>query len=59
MTSIGDRLFSQVMEQSPKLRELGCKTATLVTRDEDGEETVDGGTIAITSAWRFLIEGQV
>ena len=30
------------------MRELGCKTATLVTRDEDGEETVDGGTITIT-----------
>jgi len=41
------------------MRELGCKTATLVTRDEDGEETVDGGTIAITPAWRFLLEGQV
>ena len=44
---------------SEAMRELGCKTATLVTRDEDGEETVDGGTITITPAWRFLLEGQV
>jgi len=38
--------------------ELRCKTVTLVTLDEEGEERVASGVITITPAWRFLLEGR-
>ncbi|HPO14122.1 MAG TPA: ATP-binding protein [Candidatus Hydrogenedentes bacterium] len=38
------------------MKELGLKEAAIVTRNEDDRIEVDAGTIAVTPAWRFLLD---
>ncbi len=41
---------------SEAMAELKIKTVTIVTRNEDEVVEVDGGTIHVVSAWRFLLD---
>lgn len=41
------------------MAELGLKTGTIVTRNEEEEIKVDQGIISMMPAWRFLLEWQV
>jgi hypothetical protein len=38
------------------MTELGMKTGTIVTRNEDEQIKVGGGTIGVVPAWRFLLD---
>jgi predicted AAA+ superfamily ATPase len=38
------------------MAELGLKTGTIVTRNEDERIASDGGTIEVVPAWRFLLD---
>jgi len=39
------------------MAELGLKTGTIVTRNEDERINVESGTISVVPAWRFLFDG--
>jgi predicted AAA+ superfamily ATPase len=41
---------------SAAMRELGCKTGTIVTRGEDERIETDSGTVRVVPAWKFLLE---
>lgn len=41
---------------SEAMSELGIKTGTIVTRNEDEQFEVDAGTINVVPAWRFLLD---
>jgi uncharacterized protein len=41
---------------SEAMTELGLKTGTIVTRNEDGRIEVAGGTIRVIPAWQYLLE---
>jgi predicted AAA+ superfamily ATPase len=38
------------------MAELDLKTGTIVTRSDDEQIEVGGGTIEVVPAWRFLLE---
>jgi predicted AAA+ superfamily ATPase len=38
------------------MRELGCKTGTIVTRGEDERIVMDSGTVRAVPVWKFLLE---
>jgi predicted AAA+ superfamily ATPase len=40
---------------SEAMAELGLKTGTIVTRNEDERMNVEAGTIEVVPAWRFLL----
>jgi predicted AAA+ superfamily ATPase len=41
---------------SDAMRELGCKTGTIVTRGEDERIETDSGSVRVVPAWKFLLE---
>jgi predicted AAA+ superfamily ATPase len=41
---------------SEAMAELGLKTGTIVTRNEDDRVQVEAGTIDVVPAWRFLLD---
>ena len=41
---------------SEAMAELGLKTGTIVTRNEDERLDVEAGNIEVVPAWRFLLE---
>jgi predicted AAA+ superfamily ATPase len=40
---------------SETIAEMGLKTGTIVTRNEDERMDVEAGTIGVVPAWRFLL----
>jgi predicted AAA+ superfamily ATPase len=46
----------EVSALSETMRELGCRTGTIVTRGEDERIDTDSGTIEVVPCWRFLLE---
>ncbi len=38
------------------MAELGARTGTIVTRNEEAQIDVEGGTVNVVPAWRFLLE---
>jgi predicted AAA+ superfamily ATPase len=38
------------------MAELGIKSGTIVTKNEDGKINVEGRTIAVVPIWRFLLD---
>jgi predicted AAA+ superfamily ATPase len=45
----------EVTALSEAMAELSLSTATIVTRNEDEQIAVDGGTIEVVPAWRYLL----
>jgi len=41
---------------SEAMAELSAKSATIVTRNEEKQVDVEGGTIKVVPAWRFLLD---
>lgn len=48
--------FQELSALSEAMRELGCKTGTIVTRGEDERIDTDSGTIDVVPVWRFLLK---
>ena len=46
----------ETMALSEAMAELGLKTSTIVTRNEDGRIDAVAGTIEVVPAWRFLLD---
>lgn len=38
------------------MAELGLRTGTIVTRDEEETVSVDAGVVEVVPAWRFLLD---
>ena len=46
----------EIAALSEAMAELGLKTGTIVTRNEDERIKTDAGTINVIPAWRFLLD---
>ena len=46
----------EVTALAQAMAELGTRTGTIVTRDEEGTIAVDAGDIEVVPAWRFLLD---